>query len=178
MANIMAVMRKYQESEPKVSGYDMKGDPSLVKKILAALLLACLVSTPALLVGTGGPVAASMETPAPVPTPTWINLYGMESLLDGKLLPPGTIIEAFDPQGILCGQVVVDRLGQYGLMPVYGDDPSTPQDEGALPGDIIELRVNSVPAITSPTGIVWSSLGDLLRVEIDASSGGPYPVLQ
>jgi hypothetical protein len=150
----------------------------LVKRILSAFLLACLALTPALLGGTAGPAAASMEASRLVATPTWINLYGMESLLGDEPLAPGTVIEAFDPQGVLCGRVVVDRLGKFGLMPVYGDDPFTPRDEGALPGDIIELRVNSVQAATSPTRVVWSSLGDLLRVEIDASSGGPYPVLQ
>jgi hypothetical protein len=150
-------------------------DPNLSKTVVLKLLLLCLLLAIVLVGGAAGPATGYPQGMGPVPTTTWINLYGMESLLDGKPLPPGTKIEAFDPQGILCGQVFVSRPGQYGLMPVYGDDLSTPQDEGALPGDVIELRVNSVPAITSPARVVWSSLGDLLRVEVDASSGGPSP---
>lgn len=113
------------------------------------------------------------QAAAPVPSLIWINLYGMTSLLDDKPLPKGTVVEAFDRRGVLCGRVIVDRPGQYGLMPVYGDYPFSYEDEGPLPGEVIELRVNSKPAITSPPQVVWSSAGDLLRVEIYAYSGDP-----
>ncbi len=146
--------------------------------VLSVSLSVCLVLAMAMLSKPAGIDAASPEGTLPTPTPTWINLYGMESLLDGRPLPPGTVIEAFDPQGVRCGRVVVERPGQYGLMPVYGDDLSTPQDEGALPGDLIELRVNSLTATTGPVQVVWGSLGDLLRVEIAASSSASYPMLR
>lgn len=146
----------------------------LLKRIVPTLLVLCLLMATAWF----GAALRPAEVAAPVPTPAWINVYGLESVLDGKPLPAGAVVEAFDPQGVLCGQVVVGRPGQYGLMPIYGDDPSTPQDEGALPGDLIELRVNSVHAITSPPEVIWRSAGVLLRVEVYSSSDGSYPVLK
>src|SRR3990172_1004885 len=77
-----------------------------------------------------------------VPTTVWMNLYSPESLLDGQPLPVGAVVRAYDPQGVLCGEFVVAQLGKYGLMPIYADDPGTPWDEGAVPGDRIELRVD------------------------------------
>ena len=37
---------------------------------------------------------------------------------------------------------VVTAEGQYGLLACYGDDPTTSEDEGAQPGDTIQLIVD------------------------------------
>ena len=89
------------------------------------------------------PVADSVEnTPTLTPTPMpaqegvpieeWVNFYGLESTLDGQPLPVVVMIGAYDPQGVVCGQFQVTGAGCYGLMPVYGDDPLTEVDEGAV----------------------------------------------
>jgi hypothetical protein len=103
-------------------------------------------------------------------TPIWMNVYSPSSLLDEEPLPPGTVVEAYDPQGVLCGKFVVTRAGEYGLMPIYGDDPSSPQDEGALPGDTITFSVNGSRADSTPPRVLWTTYGDLQRVDLYASS--------
>jgi hypothetical protein len=48
---------------------------------------------------------------------------------------------ALDPQGAICGATATWEPGQYGLLACYADDPNTPADEGAVPGDTIRLVV-------------------------------------
>jgi len=43
---------------------------------------------------------------------------------------------------VVCGAATIARAGQYGVLPCYGDDPTTPDDEGAQAGDTIRLQVN------------------------------------
>ena len=103
-------------------------------------------------------------------TPVWMNVYSPSSLLDGELLPRGTVVEASDPQGVPCGEFVVVQAGKYGLMPVYADDTSTPLDEGALPGDTITFWVNGTEAASTPAQVLWTTYGDVQRVDLYASS--------
>jgi hypothetical protein len=105
-----------------------------------------------------------------VETLIWMNVYSPSSLLDEEPLPPGTVVEAYDPQGALCGRFVVARVGKYGLMPLYGDDPSSPLDEGALPGDTITFWVNGSRATSTPARVHWTTYGDVQRVDLYASS--------
>jgi len=70
------------------------------------------------------------------PTNTWVNFYGPAHL------PVETVVQAIDPNGVVCGATVVTTQGQYGLLACYGDDPTTPEDEGAMPGDTIQLVVD------------------------------------
>lgn len=66
---------------------------------------------------------------------------------NGAPVPVGSLIQAFDPQGVICGQDTVRISGLYGFMPVYGDDPTTPsRDEGCVNGDLISFRINGRPA--------------------------------
>jgi hypothetical protein len=71
----------------------------------------------------------------------WINLYGTAHFEDGTPLPVGTVVEAVDPDGVVCGAAEVTEAGQYGLLACYGDDPDTAEDEGAVPGDLVRLMV-------------------------------------
>ncbi len=103
-------------------------------------------------------------------TPIWMNVYSPSSLLDEEPLPPGTVVEAYDPQGTLCGKFVVVQAGKYGLMPLYGDDSSSPRDEGALPGDTITFWVNGNRAASTPAQVHWTTYGDVQRVDLYASS--------
>jgi uncharacterized repeat protein (TIGR01451 family) len=77
------------------------------------------------------------------PTYAWMNYYGTLSLPDGTPVPTETVVLAVDPQGVVCGATMVWEPGQYGLLACYGDDPETGADEGAQPGDVIELFASS-----------------------------------
>ena len=106
-----------------------------------------------------------------VPTTQWVNFYGLNSLLDGQRLPVGSVITALDPQGVVCGEFTVTQGGRYGLMPVYGDDPSTNSDEGAVPGDSIQFRINGIQAeVVGPDEPAWTEMGDLKQVNMTANT--------
>jgi len=77
-----------------------------------------------------------------VATNTWVNFYGTALALDGTPLPVGATVLAMDPDGVVCGATVVTTEGQYGLLACYGDDPTTPEDDGAQLGVAIQLIVD------------------------------------
>ena len=66
-------------------------------------------------------------------------------------MPVGAIVAAFDPQGVMCGQFTVTHVAWYGLMPCYGDDSTTPQDEGAVVGDPLRFTVNGREYLVAET---------------------------
>lgn len=103
------------------------------------------------------------------PTFEWVNFYcGSNTYMDAPL-PVGSVIEAMDPNGVLCGRWVVTEAGKYGFMPVYRDDPFSEEDEGALPGDNITFYVNGVLAEASGA-TVWTQNGDAFEVCLDAGN--------
>ena len=111
--------------------------------------------------------APPRPTQAVVPTISWVDFYGLESTIDGQLLPMGAVIRAYDPQGVVCGECSVTRAGWYGLMPVYGDDLLTEVDEGAVPGDRITLTINGIAAtVMGPDEPSWTAFGDLKQVNL------------
>jgi len=74
-------------------------------------------------------------------TNTWTNFYG-DATINSINVEPGDMIAAFDPQGVCCGTFPVTTSGNYGFMPVYGDDTTTSgSDEGAQPGDTITFKI-------------------------------------
>jgi hypothetical protein len=106
-----------------------------------------------------------------VPTDRWVNFYGLECTIDGQPLSVGALITALDPQGVVCGEFRVTQAGRYGLMPVYGDDPLTKVDEGAVAGDSLRFLINGIQAVvTGPDKPVWTAMGDLKQVNLAAST--------
>lgn len=103
-------------------------------------------------------------TPIPGPTPTyeWINLFcDGTALYYGSPAPAGTVIEAFGPGDVLCGQWIVTIPGTFGFMQVYRDDPWTPELDGCLPDSVITLKVNGEPAeLQSGATLRWTAFGD------------------
>ena len=90
------------------------------------------------------------------PTHTWVNFYGSAYLPDGTPLPVETTVRALDPDGVVCGATVIHTARQYGLLACYGDDPTTSEDEGAQPGDTIQLVVDG-----QVLGVgTWTARGD------------------
>jgi hypothetical protein len=100
------------------------------------------------------------------PAPTWVNFYGTAYLPDGTPLPVGTTVLAVDPNGVVCGATPVTQAGQYGLLACYGDDPMTPEDEGAQPGDTVRLIVDGQVLGTA----VWTAHGERQWVALGATS--------
>ena len=74
----------------------------------------------------------------------------------------GDEVAFFDPQGVLCGLYVVDDSGQYGVVHVYGDDPSTTEvDEGAGSGDVLTVKIWNASKEVELSGVcVRLSSGD------------------
>jgi len=75
------------------------------------------------------------------------------------------MVLAIDPDGVTCGAAIVTTPGQYGLLACYGDDLTTSEDEGARPGDVIQLQVDDqkLGAGTWPANgeRVWARLGQV-----------------
>ncbi len=110
------------------------------------------------------------------PTTQWVNFVSQNTTLDGQPVPVGSIVRAFDPDGVVCGEYTVDHAGWYGLLSCYGDDPTTPGDEGARPNDSIHFTINDLLATAQgPDDAVWTQNGALLHVDLAASSAGSPP---
>ena len=107
-------------------------------------------------VGYSPSLIPNIQYPTPNATPTWVNFYGAAHL------PVGTVVQAVDPDSVVCGAAVVTDVGIYGLLACYGDDPTTPEDEGSQPGDTIQLVVDGRVLGTA----VWTAHGDLQRVSL------------
>lgn len=107
-------------------------------------------------------------TPGPVhPSLEWVNFFGEVSLLDGAPAPVGSVLDAYDPAGYRCGTYRITVRGHYGPMPVYRDDPTTPEHDGALPGDTIRFVVDGQPAFAlGPDDPIWTAWGDIWEVHL------------
>jgi len=121
--------------------------------------------------GAGGqasaPPAASPQVPGLGavtlrPTPKSQDFYG--SLPQAKV---GDWLIVRDPQGVICGAVQIQRNGEYGFVHVYADDPRTPQDEGANPGDPLQFELNGQPLRVVQGKAIWQADG--LRTRVDLS---------
>jgi hypothetical protein len=110
-----------------------------------------------------------------VPTSQWIAVWSDATLHESVPVEVGSVVQAFDPDGVLCGQFTVTVAGTFGLMAVYRDDPSTTGiDEGAWPGDPLRFTIDSVLAYTlGPDTAIWTANGATLHVDLDTS---PVPV--
>lgn len=100
------------------------------------------------------------------PTDMWVNFYCEFNTIGGEPFPVGTVIDAYDPDGVHCGSFTVQELGAYGFMPVYRDDPWSAADEGAEEGDIIRIFVNGIEAYPHavPT---WTGNGNVHEICLD-----------
>lgn len=104
------------------------------------------------------------------PTNIFTSFFDSVSTYNGELLPIGSVVKAYDPDGVLCGMYVVDKAeGHYGFMAVYGDDPLTSGvDEGAELGDEISFEINGRPA--TAVGDVMFADQVVKKVELSASA--------
>jgi len=99
-----------------------KGLEIYILMVLAILILfVCLIS-----------LAAALP---PLPT----EFYGR--VRDYNLnASAGSLVQAYDSSGVLCGSFTIVNSGFYGSLTCRGDDPETTSDEGAAPGESIVFR--------------------------------------
>ena len=99
-----------------------------------------------------------LATPKLSPTDQWVDLFCDSAYAYGDLIQVNDVIEAYDPNGVLCGQFVVNTEGAFGFMQVYRDDDvSVGIDEGCVTGDAITLKVNGEIAVPDENLIYPSS---------------------
>ncbi|MFH2050118.1 MAG: FlgD immunoglobulin-like domain containing protein [bacterium] len=102
------------------------------------------------------------------PTDQWINVYCGDVRINGNIPEPGSVIKAYDPDGVLCGMDTLEYVDRclwqkFGFMPIYHDDIYSDLDEGAEEGDTITFTINDVEVSNSPT-VIWTSNGDSYEV--------------
>jgi len=85
-------------------------------------------------------VLAGNHWPEPVGTTDVHDFWG-QFTIEGFDAEAGDEVVVIDPDGVVCGKYVVDTSGFYGIVPVYGDDPGSPEDEGAVAGDRLRFRI-------------------------------------
>jgi len=116
-----------------------------------------------------------------VPTNTSMFIYGKIVNEDGIPAPVGSEILVRTSSGILCGEGKIERPGEYNLLPIYGDDLTTEEVDGALLGDKLEIYVNGT-LTESYKPVRW--LGDrtvkpvdlaIRRIPKNTSIGQNYP---
>ena len=90
----------------------------------------------------------------------------LDTTRNGEPVPEGALVRAYEPDGVLCGQATVHSPGQWGVMHVYGDDPETPDDEGARDGDVLVLTIDGHSA-SAQNPVVWSDRG-LLQIVLSS----------
>lgn len=73
-------------------------------------------------------------------------IYGAISL-DDKPAPVGSRITVWTPSGVLVGEGTIDRTGEYGLLPIYGNDITTPELDGARLNDELIVKVDGHSAL-------------------------------
>lgn len=97
----------------------------------------------------------------------------------GTPVSSGDVIEAYDSGGQLCGTAYYVGGGNYGIH-VIGDDPGTPEDEGAPEGGAITFRINGEIADVVSGSSTWTNGGSVeCNIYVpdlppDANPGGPY----
>jgi hypothetical protein len=97
-----------------------------------------------------------------IPTSEWINLYCAAPTLNGEPLTHGTVLRAYDPDGVLCGIETVKSDGSFGFMKIYGDNSFTAADEGAETGDVIVLLMGGDTVQIEPA-VVWNGNGEVVE---------------
>lgn len=118
-------------------------------------------------------IASVMTITATIPSQAghqFCTFFDSTTTFDGNPVLTGSIIEAFDPDGISCGKDTVLINGYFGFMPVSGDDQITPGfDEGAKAGDLIRFTINGRNATVDSGSAIWQDQ-QVKRVSLSANS--------
>jgi len=128
-------------------------------RALMIILLATIFSVIVLAVGETTPCA-----------------FAGTATLNGVGIVAGDVVEAYDPDGVLCGTFThpggAIPNGQYGPLMCKGDNPDTTGvDEGAEEGDQITFFINGVQATlanSSTTDDIWTEGGVKWYTDLEA----------
>jgi|GEM_PF-4393772 len=105
-------------------------------------------------------------------TPSFLEAYNSVTL-NGQPAPVGTVVEARSPRGITAGCFVVTTAGQYGMMPIYGEDTTiTPNIPGMRDSETVLFFVNGITATANPA-LTWK--GDLSQKQVDLTASLTTP---
>ncbi len=105
--------------------------------------------------------------PEPAISPQVCDFLGNISI-NAMPAKPDDEIAFFDLSGQLCGLFIVKQSGQYGFLHVYGDDPASQADEGAISGETLYIKVWD-----SQTDIEYQ--GDNIRLTPGTQMGSVLP---
>ena len=100
------------------------------------------------------------------PTPDRTIAFGPVTI-SGQPAPVGTVVQAFTPRDEMVGCATVQTAGWYPYMQIYGEDP--PDIPGMRDGEIVEFRVNGVPAVAGPA-LYWENDATAHQVELSTGS--------
>lgn len=89
--------------------------------------------------------------------------YSMDFFGELKGAEKGDILTVMDSDQVICGKFVVTQPGMYGFLHVYGDDPTTIEDEGAVLNDQLTFMLNQ--KIVSIDDVTWT--GDKTKKRLD-----------
>ncbi len=108
----------------------------------------------------------------PIPTNEWVNFFSTSSTFNDEPVQVGSVVDAYDPDGVWCGTFTATTTGQYGFLLVYRDDNITGDiDEGSEPGDSLTFYIDGHYALTmGPGNPGWTSNGDVVQVDLSAYS--------
>jgi len=142
--------------------------PIIIAVAFGAILLALGLSAAPAPAGLAAPQAPADACPIVPNTPNYTLAAGAVRL-DGAEAAVGTIVSALSPRGDVVGCTEVSEAGHYGAMYVYGEDTSaSPIIPGMRDGEIIEFRVDGIPAVAQPS-LYWKS--DTLTHTVNLSTG-------
>jgi len=105
------------------------------------------------------------------PTP-WVCDFWSAGSPNG--LEPGSVLTAYDEQHTICGQTIVLDGGAF-MVHVYGDNPLTAADEGAVEGSPLTFASDGEPVNFGGVA-AWNERGS---IEVTLTGfGGPAPIPQ
>jgi len=132
-----------------------------------------VASPPVVWTGRGEVYETTLAVTLPyVATPVWSDFWGAVTLEGGAPAPAGTLLAAYDADGVYIGDALVRAGGGYGFLHAYGDDDSTPADEGARVGDAVTFRAwlpgaqDALYAIPDVSPVVWNGQGQRQQVNL------------
>jgi hypothetical protein len=131
-----------------------------------------------LLKSSVSPRRIQSESAATGGIPQWCAFWAVQS----NTYQIGDTVKVMDTKGVLCGKTVVSKKDMF-LVYVMGDDPSTPEDEGASEGEVMRFRLNNdsvtVVGASSDSVIIagksatWEAMGSK-RVELERTGTAVY----
>ena len=93
-------------------------------------------------------------------------LYG-DAQYDSVPAPVGSEVIVRTPAGLIVANGVVETAGQYGAIAVYGDDLTTPEQDGVVEGELLSVSLNGQLAHEQ---VHWEGEHAVFRLDLSATS--------